>query len=350
METAIKLEKLKLGFLGVGWIGRNRLEAISKNNYAEVSVVSDSNGDLAKQICASLPDAQYSPNFKEMLGMGLDGIVIATPSALHAEQSIMALDAGLSVFCQKPLGRNAEETRMVIEAAKKSDKLLGVDFCYRFTSFRTVFDMVKSMELGDVYAVDLVFHNAYGPDKPWFYEPALSGGGCVIDLGVHLMDLALWTLNYPLLTKTDSSLYHKGRLIKPDEFVAEDYAVAQMETQNGTSIRLTCSWNLPAGKDAIIKAVFYGTKGAAAFENVNGSFYDFKTEKYNKTSTYLLSGPPDDWSGRAINEWTKKLYISDRYDPEADKYLAVAEAVDRIYGRGNSIKPISEPEKMLEHY
>jgi predicted dehydrogenase len=48
-----------------------------------------------------------------------------------------------------------------------------------------------------VFAVDLVFHNAYGPDKPWFYDPELSGGGCVMDLGVHLVDLALWSLDFP---------------------------------------------------------------------------------------------------------------------------------------------------------
>ena len=59
--------------------------------------------------------------------------------------------------------------------------------------------------LGRTYAVDLVFHNAYGPDKAWFYDPALSGGGCVMDLGVHLVDLALWALDFPAVTKVSST-------------------------------------------------------------------------------------------------------------------------------------------------
>jgi predicted dehydrogenase len=64
---------------------------------------------------------------------------------------------------------------------------------------------MRSGELGRVFAVDLVFHNAYGPDKPWFYDPELAGGGCVMDLGVHLVDLALWSLDFPGVTAVTST-------------------------------------------------------------------------------------------------------------------------------------------------
>jgi predicted dehydrogenase len=101
--------------------------------------------------------------------------VIATPSALHAEQAIAALDRGLAVFCQKPLGRDASETRAVVEAARRADRLLGVDLSYRYTRAAAALrDEVRSGALGEVYAVDLVFHNAYGPDKPWFYDRRLA--------------------------------------------------------------------------------------------------------------------------------------------------------------------------------
>src|SRR5690606_2112222 len=123
-----------------------------------------------------------------------DGVVIATPSALHAEQSIAALNMGKAVFCQKPLGRNAAETRAVVEAARKNNLLLGVDLCYRHTCFRRIHDIIQSGELGHIYATELTFHNAWGPGKEWFYDPKRSGGGCVVDLGIHLIDLALWTL------------------------------------------------------------------------------------------------------------------------------------------------------------
>ena len=103
-------------------------------------------------------------------------VVIATPSALHAEQSIRALDAGAAVFCQKPLGRDAAEAASVVAAARAADRLLSVDFSYRFTrGMEAIAGLIRGGELGHVFAVDLVFHNAYGPGKPWFYDRAQSG-------------------------------------------------------------------------------------------------------------------------------------------------------------------------------
>lgn len=98
-----------------------------------------------------------------------------------------ALAAGLAVFCQKPLGRTAAQTRRVMAAARTMNRLLGVDLSYRFVRGMQT---IQAGEIGEVYAVQLVFHNADGPDKAWFYDPVQSGGGCVIDLGLHLVDLA----------------------------------------------------------------------------------------------------------------------------------------------------------------
>ena len=146
------------------------------------------------------PDAELVSTLDELLALALDGVVIATPSALHAEQSIQALERGAAVFCQKPLGRTAGEARAVVEAARAADRLLArrplLPLHRGHAAHR---ELVRGGALGRVYAVDLVFHNAYGPDKPWFYDRALSGGGCVMDLGVHLVDLALWTLDFPAL-------------------------------------------------------------------------------------------------------------------------------------------------------
>src|SRR5947199_289519 len=83
--------------------------------------------------------------------------------------SIRALKRGAAVFCQKPLGRTAAEARAVIDAARAADRLLCVDLSYRFTDgMRRIRELVRAGALGRVYAVDLVFHNAYGPDKAWF--------------------------------------------------------------------------------------------------------------------------------------------------------------------------------------
>ena len=187
--------KPRLGFLGVGWIGANRLGALARSGLVEVSALADPVREVAEKAAVHAPDAIRVGELEELLELDLDGIVIATPSAQHAEQSITALEQGLAVFCQKPLSRDRAEVSRVIDTARDYDRLLGVDLSYRFThALQGIRSLVRSGELGEIFAVDLVFHNAYGPDKPWFYDPAQSGGGCLIDLGIHLLDAALWIL------------------------------------------------------------------------------------------------------------------------------------------------------------
>ncbi|AKD01868.1 Gfo/Idh/MocA family oxidoreductase [Pontibacter korlensis] len=327
--------KPKFGFLGVGWIGRNRMEVIAKHKAGEVAYISDTAAQNASEALKSAPEAKQVSSLEAMLRKPeLDGIVIATPSAFHAEQSTLALEAGKSVFCQKPLGRNVEETRRVVAAARSNNKLLGVDLSYRFTkAMQEVYKVVQSGELGQVYAIELVFHNAYGPDKAWFYEPKLSGGGCVIDLGVHLVDLALWSMNFPKVKQVHSQLFAKGKPIDICQGKVEDYAAANIELEGSTHMQLSCSWNLPAGQEAIISATFYGTNGGVAFKNVNGSFYDFVAERYYGTKTEQLCSPPDEWMGRAGVAWAARVAKGEGFNEEAEEYVKVAEVLDKIYGR-----------------
>jgi predicted dehydrogenase len=311
--VTVAATKPRLGFLGVGWIGRHRLDAIVASGAAEVAAIAD----------PALPDALDS--LDDLLDRELDGVVIATPSALHAEQAVEALERGLAVFCQKPLGRTAPETRRVVDAARAADRLLAVDLSYRFVEgARVVRELVRSGDLGQVFAVELAFHNAYGPDRPWFYARELAGGGCVIDLGIHLVDLALWTLDWPEVIGVSSRL--RGEPV-------EEYAVAQLDLATGAVVRLSCSWHLPAGRDCAIEATFYGSGGGASLRNVGGSFYDFVAQRYQGTQTEPLVQPPDDWGGRAIVEWARRVAAGERFDSAAERLVEVAEVLDRIYGR-----------------
>lgn len=311
IRHAAPARRPRLAFAGLGWIGRNRMEAIEASGLAETAYTCDIDTPLS---------------FDDLLASDAEAIVIATPSAMHAEQAIAALERGKAVFCQKPLGRNAEETRRVVEAARANDRLLGVDLSYRFTdAMRAVKKLVGDGTIGEVYAADLVFHNAYGPDKPWFYDARQSGGGCVIDLGIHLADMALWTLGFPDVTRTTARLFHHGG------HSVEDYAVALIDLSNGAAVQLACSWNLSAGRDCEIRAVFYGSRGAAAFHNVGGSFYDFVAEHYEKTKTTRLTEPGDAWGGRAAVAWAGQLAASPRFDPAIEHVVAVAETLDSIY-------------------
>jgi predicted dehydrogenase len=300
----------RLGFLGLGWIGRARMEAVRAD--AEVAAIAD----------PALPETLDS--LDELLEQDLDGVVIATPSALHAEQAVAALEAGVAVFCQKPLGRTAAEAQAVVDAARAADRPLAVDLCYRFTRAAQA---VRAVELGDVYAVETAFHNAYGPDKPWFYDRSLAGGGCVIDLGTHLVDLILWTLGWPQVAGVESHLLHR------DGHEVEDYAFARLELETGLPASITCSWNLPVGRDCVIETRFYGSAGGAALRNVGGSYYDLTAEAYDGTTTQTLVEPPDDWGGRAIRDWARRLAGGETFDDEVERVVDVARVVDRIYGR-----------------
>ena len=331
----------RLGFAGLGWIGRMRMESLLASGAARVAALAEPDPELAREAAALAPGARRTSSFDELLELGrggeLDGVVIATPSALHAEQAEAALAAGLHVFCQKPLGRTAAETRRVVEVARAGDRLLGVDFCYRrVEAVCRVREEVASGALGRVFAARLVFHNAYGPDKDWFYRRELSGGGCVVDLGIHLVDLALWVLPERRVGRVAGRCFAGGRVLEPpvgDGAPVEDYAVARLDLDDGAAVELACSWKLAAGCDAVIEASFWGTEGGAALRNVGGSFFDFEAEAFHGTERRRLASPPDDWGGRTLVAWARRLAEAPGYDPEAERSVAVAEAVDRIYGR-----------------
>lgn len=336
-RTKQNARRPKLGFLGAGWIGRHRLECIARSGVAEIACICDSSPACVAKVVETHPGIQTAECFDELLQSDLDGIVIATPSALHAEQSINALQKGFAVFCQKPLGRNLSEVASIIRVAKTVDRLLGIDLSYRFTDgMQKIQRVIASGEIGEVYACDLTFHNAYGPDKAWFYDSKLSGGGCVMDLGVHLVDLMLWTLGFPSVLRVSSKLFASGKPIEQNSNQVEEYGIATIELSGGTVARLACSWKLPVGCDAIISAIFYGTKGGVAFQNVNGSFYDFVAEQFAGTSRTRLSSPPDDWGGRAAVAWATQLRENPAFDSDVSHAIEVAAVLDSIYAGDES--------------
>ena len=326
--------KPRLAFVGIGWIGLNRMKTLVGEDICHPVGLVDPVPENIINAKNVVPDAIVYDSLDELIESKPDGIVIASPSAMHAKQSIRALENGIAVFCQKPLARTAGESRKVAEAAQQADRLLGIDLSYRFTDgMQKIYQLAQNGRLGKIFAVDLVFHNAYGPDKAWFYDPLLSGGGCLIDLGIHLVDLALWVLGYPETKQVAASLMANGSPLADPLKKTEDFVSAQFQTSGETTVRLTCSWNLPAGKDAEIRAAFYGTEAAACFSNVNGSFYDFETSFCRGTSAEIISAPPDDWGGKALVEWTKRLKTDKSFDPGINHYLQVAGTIDKIYGR-----------------
>jgi len=326
-------QKPRVAFLGLGWIGLNRLKALAESDTVDIVALSD------QQPSAIEVAAQFAPNainatFDDLLNDSIEGIVIATPNACHSVQTVAALKRGIAVFCQNPLGRNVPETWQAINAARESDCLLKVDLSYRFIpGMQQIRELAQTGALGKIFAVDLQFHNGYGPDKSWFYDHAISGGGCVLDLGIHLIDLGLWTLDFPRITNVSSALFSKGVAIKKPCAEVEDYAVAQMQTDDGTVLNLACSWNLSIGADAMIKIALFGTKGSAVLRNVQGSFFEFVAEHNCGTQCETIYSSTGDWQWGplAALEWCQQLAKQNRFQSDTETLVNSAAIIDRIY-------------------
>jgi predicted dehydrogenase len=326
--------KPKVGFLGVGGIGRARLEAVCLADCAEIVAIADPSAEARNRAAALVPGAVLGEDLDALLKHSLDALVIATPSGAHAAECVRAFGHGLSVFCQKPLGTTAAEVKTVVAAAKSANRRLGVDFSYRETrALVRLRELVQNGELGRVHTIDLTFHNAYGPPRGWADDLVRSGGGCLMDLGVHLLDAAFWILGGAKLSGAVALLTAEGVPLRRPPRQVEDFVSAQILLENGTALRLACSWRSSFGNEADIRVACFGTRASAAFENVAGSFYDFQCELYRGKERVRLVDPPDAWGGRALVRFLETLGSDSSYRPDPC-LLDVASALDTLYGRG----------------
>lgn len=323
---------VRLGFVGLGWIGRMRLDAIARTPEIEIAGLADSDPVKLEGAIAKHPEARSACDIDALLDCELDGVVIATPNSAHAAQAIACLSRGVPVFCQKPLAINAREAQLVLDAARAADRLLGVDFCYRHVQgMHELRRCVLADELGEIRSIDLTFHNAYGPDKPWAHDRRHAGGGCLLDLGVHLLDLALWLQNAPSFELVSSRLFARGEIVHGADDAVEDMAFAEFRQDGGAIVRLACSWNAHAGRDAVIGLEILGTQGGAAWRNVDGSFFDFNVDVFSGRNTRRVGAPPDEWGSRALRAWAQRLQQDRSYDPDALVFARSAQLIDEIY-------------------
>lgn len=321
----------RLGFIGLGWIGRKRLDALDPASM-EVAALADSDPARLRSATQAHPDAVATTDIESMLDAGLDGVVIATPNGLHARQAIACLETGIPVFCQKPLATNLADVQRIVAAARNADRLLGIDFCYRHVSgMQELRRRLQAREIGEVVAVDLTFHNAYGPDKSWCHDFRLAGGGCLMDLGVHLLDLSLWLQGMPPTERVRSRLFAQGAPVQVGGAV-EDLAFAEFIQANGAVVRLACSWHAHIGQDAIIRVAIAGTRGGAQWTNIDGSFYDFQLDLIHGTSRERLGADAGgDWGPCALQAWIEQLRVSNRFDPRADDIVRSAALIEEVY-------------------
>jgi predicted dehydrogenase len=323
----------RIAFLGLGWIGRMRLDALAASGAGVVAAICDADEQRLHDAHAKHPGAAVFRDLEAMLDGAerLDALVIATPNGFHCRQGLAALERGLALFVQKPLGIEAGEVNRLLDAARAADRLVEVDYTYRgLAGAAKLREMVRGGELGEVFYAEAVFHNAYGPDKAWCFDPAIAGGGAFLDLGVHVVDLMLHTLDVPEAEIENVSAWRRDLAEHPgiDGFTAVDFRLAR-----GPRRRIMTSWQAHTGRDCEFRLALHGSRGAGEIRNVGGSFFDFELVHKTGRSEQTLAAESREWMDRGIVAWARRLSQSRSYDAAAEVNRRIAQVVDAVYGR-----------------
>ena len=289
-------KKARMGVIGLG-MGKYHIRNYQKYERSHVVAVCDIDKTLLKDVAEEYNIPSTYTDIDQMLdaSLDLDGVSIALPNYLHAPVTIKALDKGINVLCEKPMAMNAKEAEEMVSAARRKKKKLMVNFVYRFIDHCVALkELIEKGTIGDIYYCKSIWHRRRGGiPKPgsWFGIKSLSGGGPLIDIGVHRLDLALWLMGYPRAISVSASTYeHIGRRLASDtgaEFDVEDLASAFIRLENGATLIVETSWDGYSEKKEDMVTQIYGTKGGVIQRNV-GEGYDFEARMFTEEDGILM--------------------------------------------------------------
>jgi predicted dehydrogenase len=278
--VAKKKQTLNVGVVGLG-IGRWHASQYDEYGRCNLVAACDQNAHL-RSITAekhNLPADQCYDDYRKMFAdakrIGLDAISIALPNKLHAPVAIAALKAGLHVLCEKPMATSTAEARRMLAAAKAARKTLMINFSSRFEwESMAIKRAVEAGELGDIYFARSIWHRRRGIPiwSEWFYTRELSGGGPIIDLGVHRLDLAMWLMGNPKpVTVSGSTFAVFGPEIarkQGKKYDVEDLGCAMIRFDNGAALILEASWAANIELDDEIATQLYGSKAGVIYRKL----------------------------------------------------------------------------------
>lgn len=274
-----KLEKVGVGVIGVG-IGSLHIQGYKQCPEAEVIAVCDANEERARACANQYGIPNVYTDYKEMLSRNdIDAVSICTPNYLHAPMTIAAFEAGKHVICEKPLAMTPAEGEAMVEAAKKAGKLFMTAFNNRFRGDSQVLKkFIDNGRLGEIYygKTGWIRRKGIPGMGSWFTKKSMSGGGPLIDIGVHVLDLALWFMGCPKAVTVTGSTYAKfgpkgegsgtwGTAETNGGFDVEDLAAAFIRLDTGATLFLEASWASHIKQDMIYTSLC-GTEGGADLE------------------------------------------------------------------------------------
>jgi predicted dehydrogenase len=289
----VNVQKLRVGVVGLGYAGRTALEAFAELPDVEVVALAG----LEKDRLAELGDRFGIPHRYErwedlLKAEGLDAVSVATPTQLHAPITLAALEAGLHVLCEKPLARTVAEGTAMVKAATEAGRVLKVVFNHRERGDVAVLKhQIDEGLLGRIYYAKAHWmrRNGIPGMGGWFTNRELSGGGPLIDLGVHILDMALHLLDEPQVETVSASTFAelgpRGRggglshtlatmTALGSAFEVEDLATAYLRLEGGGALQLEVSWATYRAPGDNFGIELFGTEGGAKIEVQNYSGVD----------------------------------------------------------------------------
>ena len=278
-----KKKKIRVAVVGLG-MGKSHIRNYRASGVAEVVAVCDANAKLLKKVGDEFGvEARYTDYDTMLREEKLNAVSIVLPNFLHEPFSVKALRKKLHVLCEKPMAHSLASARKMAAAAEKSGRLLAINFSYRATpAARWLRAAVDEGRLGRIYYARTGWHRRRGIPKfgSWFGDRKRAGGGPLIDLGVHRLDLAWWLMGRPQPVTASGATYAEigPRLAKKQKkiFNTEDLAAGMIRFRNGATVLLEASWASNSQKKENMFTELYGTEGGAVQRNT-GEGYEFES-------------------------------------------------------------------------
>ena len=335
---------LNVGIIGCGGIANNKhLPNLAR--IKEVNIVAFCDIDEQKAISTKekfgTADAKHYTDYTQLLkDATLDVIHVCTPNNSHSEITVAALHAGKHVMCEKPMAKTAEQAREMIKAAKETGKKLSIAYQNRHRPDALYLkQMCENDELGQIYyAKAHAIRRRAVPTWGVFLDEEAQGGGPLIDIGTHALDLTLWMMNNYKPKYVVGNTYHKLSQTKdaanawgpwdPEKFTVEDSAFGFITMEDGSTIVLESSWALNTLDEDEAKTTLHGTKGGADMKGglrLNGEKYG----KLHETQVVV------DAKGVAF------------YEPTGEDEAAYVEQRSWINAILNDTDPLVKPEEAL---
>jgi predicted dehydrogenase len=347
------MERLfRAGIVGCGFIASfKHLPALAKLKH-RIAIVCfcDIVIERAQEACKSYgaQGAHVCTDYRELIAQDLDIVYVLTPNDMHCEITVAALTAGKDVLCEKPMAINSEQGQRMLEASQKTGKRLYIGYQYRWQLDSLYMHRVaQSGDLGEIYMAQANAVRRRGiPTWGVFLDKQRQGGGSLIDIGTHALDMTLWMMNNYKPHMVMGKVYKKlgtgstdGNSFgtwNPERFDVDDSAFANIIMEDGATIFLRVSWALNCLDTREQQITLCGTKGGADMDDgvrVNGVR---NGALFTSTPELFAGGTPADEQGitpadREARSWLDTLEFGTEQMVLPQQALTVTRILEAIY-------------------